>query len=92
MMITWDGNQKKYRVWYFATSPPWPELEGVITFESNNEWYAQWQNVPQPGGKRVTHLTRFRLKSPDELDIITETLHPDGKKEHLGVVTCRRKK
>jgi hypothetical protein len=27
LLITWDPNQKKYRVWRFETSPPRPQLE-----------------------------------------------------------------
>lgn len=92
MMIAWDTNEKKYRVWRFETSTPRPALEGVIRFEGDNEWYAEWQNFPQPGGKRVTYFSRFRLKNKEELDIITETLDADGKRERLGVVTCKRKK
>jgi hypothetical protein len=89
MLMTWDGNQKKYRVWRFETNPPFAELEGVIKFEGDNEWYAEWQNFPQPLGK-ATYFSRFRLKNKEELDIITEILYADGKRERLGVVTCRR--
>lgn len=91
LLITFDNNLQKYRVWRFETNPPLAGLEGVIKFEGDNEWYAEWQNFPQPKGK-ATYFSRFRLKNNDELDIITEILYADGKGERLGVVTCKRTK
>jgi hypothetical protein len=91
LMIAWDIKEKKYRVWRFETNNPLPMLEGVVNFERNDEWYAEWQNFPQPDGKKITYFSRFKLKGKDELDIITETLDADGKRERLGIVTCKRK-
>ena len=92
LLITWDTRQNKYRVWRFETSGPRPELEGVVRFDNDNEWSAEWKNFPQADGKTVTYFSRFRLKNKDELHILTDTLSADGKKEDLGIVVCKRKK
>jgi len=91
LLIAWDGREKKYRVWRFETHTPFPSPEGVVKFDGDNEWHAEWQ-LPQVSGKTVTHFSRFRLKSRDELDIVTDTLDAEGKRENLGVVTCKRRK
>ncbi len=92
LLIAWDTNEKKYRVWRFETATPLPALEGIIRFESDNEWYAEWQNFLLPGGKRVTYFSRFRLKSKDELEIESQALDAAGRRIHLGVLTYKRKK
>ena len=93
MMITWDSAQSKFRVWRFETTLPFAgQPEGVVKFDGANEWHAEWQNVPRADGKKVTYFSRFRLNSKDELDIITDVIDPDGKKEDVGIVRCKRKK
>ncbi len=92
MLITWDRNQKKYRVWRFETTAPRPMIEGVVRFENDSEWYAEWQNWPMAGGRTVTYFSRVRLKSADDLEIITDTVDADGKKVNLGIVRCKRRK
>ncbi len=91
MLIAWDTNEKKYRVWRFETNTPLPAPEGVITFVTDNEWFAEWPNFPQPGGKKATYFSRLILKNKDELEIITDVLHADGKRERLGIVRCKRR-
>jgi hypothetical protein len=92
LLVTWDNNNNRYRVWRFETAGVPPEVEGIVKFDGDSEWVAEWQNFPQPGGKKVTYFSRFRLKDNDELDIITETVDNNGKKEDLGIVICKRKK
>jgi hypothetical protein len=92
LVMTWDRRQQKYRVWRFETNTPRPEIEGVVKFEGDKEWYAVWENFPVAGGKTVTQYSRFRLRGADELEIITESVDATGKRESSGVVYCKRKR
>jgi hypothetical protein len=93
MLITWDRETEKYRIWRFETSPPdaRDRAEGTGRFEGG-EFVMEWK-MPTPDGQPGIIRNRLRLEGSDVLVIVSEgerTSGPGGIVQ-IGVTTARRR-
>ncbi len=90
IMMTWDANLQKYRLWRFQTSPHAPpdQLEGEAKF-INDELVMIWIFKDEKG--ELTFRNRLKMTSPNKLLIISEEEEVEPKKvKQVGVTTCTR--
>lgn len=83
MIMTWDPELQRYRVWRFETTPQQPpgtvEAEGRFVGDT---LVMEWSGVPGPRGGTGTFRNRAFMDGPDELVIISDVL-PEGATEHI---------
>lgn len=79
MILTWDDDLERYRVWRFETVPPLPPeaAEGRARFEGE-VFVMEWDTPPGPWGAGGTFRNRVRMDGPDELVIVSEVDPGDG--------------
>ena len=79
MILTWDDDLERYRVWRFETVPPLPPeaAEGRARFEGE-ELVMEWDTPPGPWGAGGTFRNRVSMDGPDELVIVSEDLPAGG--------------
>lgn len=93
MILTWDRELERYRIWRFETTPQQPPgtVEGEARFVGDT-LVMVWEGVPGPRGGTGTFRNRVFMEGPDELVIISDAL-PDGATQRirLGEWHNRRK-
>ena len=90
MLMTWDKNAKKYRIWRFETLTPETQNEGEVRFEGD-ELIMEWKGT-KPDGSPAIFRNRCAMKSKDELQMITESNRRPGNANvvRIGVTTGKR--
>lgn len=91
IMMTWDAELKKFRLWRFQTTPHAPpdQLEGEAKF-LNDELVQEWK-FKDDNDSVFTFRNRLRMISPNKLLIISEEEEGEPKKiKQVGVTTCTR--
>lgn len=87
MLLTWDDELERYRVWRFSTVPQQPpgSVEGEVRFVGDT-LVMEWADMRGPAGQRGSFRNRVFLEGRDELVIISDAL-PEGASEwiRLGV-------
>lgn len=83
MLVTWDEELERYRVWRFETVPQQPPgtVEAAARFMGDT-LVMEWEGVPGPSGRRGTFRNRAYMDGPDELVIISDVL-PGGGDERM---------
>jgi hypothetical protein len=93
MMITWDRETERYRIWRFETTPPEPRdrAEGTGRFEGS-EFVMEW-NLPAPDGEPGTFRNRVQMEGTDTLVIVSEGARASapGDVVRIGVTTAQRR-
>ncbi|MDX1394829.1 MAG: hypothetical protein R3195_10570 [Gemmatimonadota bacterium] len=77
MLVTWDQELGRYRVWRFETSPQMPP--GTVEAEGWFEGHAfimEWRDTRGPDGGRGIFRNTFTMEGPDELVVVTR-VEPD---------------
>ena len=90
IMMTWDDELQKYRLWRFQTSPhaPADQLEGEAKFV-NDELVQEWKLKDEKGN--FIFRNRLKMITPNKLLIISEEEEGEPKKvKQVGVTTCTR--
>jgi hypothetical protein len=86
MLVTWDDQLGRYRVWGFDTNPQTPpgtvEGEGSIR---GDEFVMEWKESRGPRGERGTFRNRVRMNGPNALVIVSEVELESGETMQLGV-------
>jgi len=91
IMMTWDAQLQKYRLWRFQTTPHAPpdELEGEAKFV-NDELVQEWK-FKDDNDSVILFRNRLKMTSPNEMQIISEVETGEPKKvEQVGVTICTR--
>ena len=90
MLMTWDKNANKYRIWRFETVDPSAQNEGEVRFEGS-ELIMEWKGT-KPDGSPAIFSNRCAMKSKDELQMITESNRRPGNANvvRIGVTTGKR--
>lgn len=73
MLVTWDEDRSRYRVWRFETLPQ--DAPDAVEAEARfvgDEFVMEWKNTHGPDGTPGTFRNRIRLDGRDELVIISE--------------------
>jgi hypothetical protein len=87
MMITWDDQINKYRVWWFQTTPQFPELDLKIE-GSDIIVEAKYKT---PDGETRINYNRYSMPNKDQIKTVTEIHSVDGKKiKDIGVSFANR--
>lgn len=76
MLMTWDDDLQRYRIWRFETAPQAPRerMEGEAHFIGDT-LVMEWKDVPGPRGQPPgTFRNRAFMDGEDELVIITDVL------------------
>lgn len=90
IMMTWDAQLQKYRLWRFQTSPHAPpdQLEGEAKFVAD-ELVQEWKFTNEKG--ELTFRNRIKMTSPNRMEIISENEQGEPKKvTQIGVTICTR--
>jgi hypothetical protein len=94
LLMTWDRNLKKYRVWRFETLDPLPteSTEGEIRF-SGDELIMEWKGSKEPVRGMVVkfYRNRVRFTAKDEFEIVTELEPSEGEHVRMGVTRAKRR-
>lgn len=94
LIMTWDRNLKKYRVWRFETLDPLPPeaTEGEVRF-SGEELIMEWKGPKEPvrGMDVKFYRNRVRFTGKDEFEIVTEMEPKEGELRQLGVTRAKRR-
>lgn len=92
MIMTWDEELQRYRVWRFETTPQQPPgtVEGEARFVGDT-LVMEWEDVPGPGGGAGTFRNRAFMDGPDELVIISDVL-PQGRTERIQLGEWRNER
>jgi hypothetical protein len=90
MLMTWDKNANRYRIWRFSTGGIEAQNEGEVRFEGN-ELIMEWKGT-KPDGSPAIFRNRCTMKSKDELQVITESNRRPGDANlvRVGVLTGKR--
>jgi len=88
MLMTWDKNAKKYRIWRFETVDPATQNEGEVRFEGD-ELIMEWKRT-RPDGSPAIFRNRCTMKGKDELQMITERQVGSANAMRIGVTTGKR--
>lgn len=78
LLITYDADMKKFRIWRFETMGILPEPEGTIRFEGT-DLITEW-NMTNPYGVKGIYQNVIRLKGPNK-DLYTKTQFIEPGKE-----------
>lgn len=93
MLMTWDRDSDRYRIWRFATVPPAPagRAEGTGRF-TGKEFVMEWAE-PAPDGEPGTFRNRAKMEDADTLVIVSEgeRASAEGEIHRIGVTTARRR-
>lgn len=92
LLVTWDREAEKYRIWRFETLPPLPAgaNEGTGRFDGD-EFLMEWA-MPAPDGEMGTFRNRARMTAADTLTIVTEGERASGEVRRIGVTTAVRRR
>jgi hypothetical protein len=94
LIMTWDRNLKKYRIWRFETLDPLPPegTEGEVRF-SGEELIMEWKGPKDPvrGMDVKFYRNRVRFTGKDEFEIVTELEPKEGELRKLGVTRAKRR-
>lgn len=94
LIMTWDRDLKKYRVWRFETLDPLPPevAEGEVRF-AGDEMIMEWKGPAEPirGMAVKFYRNRVRLTTKDQLEIITEMEARNGETRRLGITRAKRR-
>ena len=93
MLMTWDDELGRYRIWRFETTPQAPpqRMEGEGRF-AGDTLVMEWNDVPGPRGQPpATFRNRAFMAQPDELLIITDVL-PQGASEWIRLGEWRNRR
>ena len=88
IMMTWDSELQKYRLWRFQTTPhPSPEESEGETKFINDELLQEWKYKDEKGD--YIFRNRLKMSSSDKMLIISEE-EIESKITQIGVTTCTR--
>lgn len=93
MIMTWDEELGRYRIWRFSTTPQLPPgiVEGEARFVADT-LVMEWEGVPHPEtGAPGTFRNRAFMDGPDELVIVSDVL-PEGATERIQLGEWRSKR
>lgn len=90
MMITYDPQEKRYRVWRFETGMPPKNAEGEVIFQGA-KLLLNWRLRRYP---RVEGIYRniYTLVGEDVIEVTSEFSSRSGPTERVGITVARRKK
>lgn len=92
LLMTWDHEAERYRIWRFETLDPLPPdvNEGAGHFE-DDAFVMEWA-LPAPDGAPGTFRNRVRMEGADTLVIVTEGERASGEVQQIGVTTAQRRR
>lgn len=93
MMMTWDAELERYRIWRFETTPQAPpeRMEGQGSFVGDT-LVMEWDDVPGPRGQPPGNFrNRVFMDGQDEIVIITDVL-PQGASERILLSEFRNRR
>lgn len=84
LLVTWDREAERYRIWRFETLDPLPPgaNEGAGHFEGD-EFVMEWA-MAAPDGEPGTFRNRVRMEGADTLVIVTEGEGASGRSGGSG--------
>lgn len=85
MLVTYDEELERYRVWRFSTVPQSPPgtLEAEAWFEGD-DFVMLWRGMRAPDGRRGIFRNRVRMEGPDQLVIYSDAQPDWGDTVRLG--------
>ncbi len=86
VLVTWDKNAQKYRLWGFQTLPS--QVEGEVHFEGD-EMITQF-TYPVADGQQALSTNRYRLTGKNELLITSYRQLKNGPVEKIGTLRGKR--
>ena len=89
-LITWDPERGHYRIWRFVQLTPQDRHDGVGRFEG--EEFIEEYPIERSSGPGRLLRNRITMTSRNEMRIVSEVEHADGKVAQRGVIIATRVK